>query len=123
MDYITYKRFKGRGINGDFNIRFGTIVTERGSFLHTADGRCICAATSENGWEHFRPNTPEGAYRQHMLARLYQWYAKHGLGDDFAVDKWPGVENKYWKNCLRTAGTRRLEALCREKYGGDACTK
>lgn len=123
MDYITYRRFKARGINGDFNIRFGTIVTECDGFLYTDDGQCICAATSENGWEHFRPNTLEGAHRQEMLARLYQWYAKHGLGDDFAGDKWPDIENKYWKNCLRTASTRRLEDLCREKYGGGACIK
>ena len=31
----------------------------------------------ENGWEHFRPNTPEGAYRQKMLDGLYHYYGKH----------------------------------------------
>ena len=61
MEYIVYRRFKAEGIDGAFNLRYGTTVTERGGFLFAADGRRICAVTSENGWEHFRPNTPEGA--------------------------------------------------------------
>lgn len=64
MEYVVYRRFKAEGIDGAFNLRYGTTVTERDGFLFAADGRKICAATSENGWEHFRPNTPEGAYRQ-----------------------------------------------------------
>ena len=60
MDYITYKRYKGSGIGGYFNLRHGTKVTENGGFLHAPDGRGICAVTSEDGWEHFRPDTPEG---------------------------------------------------------------
>ena len=28
MDYITYKRYKGSGIGGYFNLRHGTKVTE-----------------------------------------------------------------------------------------------
>ena len=70
MEYIVYRRFKAEGIDGAFNLRYGTTVTERDGFLFAADGRKICAATSENGWEHFRPNTPEGAYRQKMLRTL-----------------------------------------------------
>ena len=49
MDYITYKRYKGSGIGGYFNIRHGTKVTENGGFLHAPDGRGICAVTSEDG--------------------------------------------------------------------------
>ena len=60
MDYITYKRYKGSGIGGYFNLRHGTKVTENGGFLHAPDGRGICAVTSEDGWEHFRPDTPDG---------------------------------------------------------------
>ena len=51
MEYIVYRRFKAEGIDGAFNLRYGTTVTERGGFLFAADGRKICAATSENGWE------------------------------------------------------------------------
>ena len=121
MEYIVYKRFRGAGIDGEFNLRYGTAVTEDGGFLTAPDGRRICAITSENGWEHFRPNTPEGEYRQKMLDGLYQWYAKHGCGEDFTDDKWPGQENGYWKNRLRTANTERLEKIYQEKFGGTPC--
>lgn len=122
MEFITYKRFKSTGIDGVFNLRYGATVEERDGFLFTADGRKICATTSENGWEHFRPNTDEGAYRQEMLAALYQWYGKHGCGDDFADEKWTDAENVYWKNRLRTASTERLEKIYQEKIGGAICT-
>ena len=115
MEYIVYRRFKADGIDGAFNLRYGTLVTEQDGFLFAADGRKICAATSENGWEHFRPNTPEGAYRQEMLTVLYQWYGKNGCGDDFDDEKWPTQQNGYWKNRLRTAPTERLEEICRQK--------
>ena len=121
MDYIVYKRFKGKGIGGDFNLPYGTIVAEHNGFLSASDGRQICAVTSENGWEHFRPNTPEGAYRQEMLAALYQWYNKNGCGDDFADEKWPNIENGYWKNRLRTATTERLRQIYFEKFGVVSC--
>ena len=115
MEYIVYRRFKADGIDGAFNLRYGTLVTEQDGFLFAADGRKICAATSENGWEHFRPNTPEGAYRQDMLDKLYRWYTKNGCGEDFTDDKWPTQHNGYWKNRLRTAPTEWLEEICRQK--------
>lgn len=121
MEYIVYKRFHEKGIDGVFNLRYGTTVTERDGFLFTADGRKICAATSENGWAHFRQNTQEGAMRQEMLERLCRWYEKNGCCEDFADDKWPGQENGYWKNRLRTASTERLEKIYQEKFGGTPC--
>ena len=121
MEYIAYKRFHRVGIDGEFNLRYGTAVTEDGGFLIAPDGRRICAATSENGWAHFRQNTREGAKRQKMLNDLYRWYTKNGCGEDFTDEKWPGQENGYWKNRLRTASTERLEKIYREKFGGTPC--
>ena len=121
MEYIVYRRFKADGIDGAFNLRYGTLVTERDGFLFATDGRKICATMSENGWEHFRPNTPEGAYRQEMLAALYQWYGKYGCGEDFADEKWPDQENGYWKNRLRTSSTERLRQIYFEKFGVVSC--
>jgi hypothetical protein len=121
MEYIVYKRFRGNGIDGAFNLRYGTVVSEIEGFLFAADGRRICAATSENGWEHFRPNTQEGAERQKMLNDLYRWYRKNGCDEDFTDDKWPGQENGYWKNRLRTASTKQLEKIYQEKFGGTPC--
>lgn len=117
MEYVAYKRFKGKGIGGEFNIRYGTIVTERDGFIHAPDGRVICAATSENGWEHFRPNTPEGEYRQELLEKLYRFYERNGGGADFDPEKWPGAENLYWKNLLRTMKTENLTAFYKERLG------
>lgn len=121
MDYIAYRRFKGKGINGDFNIKYGTIVRERDGFLYGPDGRAICAVTSENGWEYFHPDTPEGRERQAMIERLYRFYGcKKGAAraaEDFDADKWRDVSNHYWKNLLRTMETRDLKAYYKERLG------
>lgn len=121
MDHITYKRFRGNGIDGFFNLRFGTVVREIDGFLYAQDGRCICAVTSENGWGHFRPNTPEGERRQNMLDELYRYY-ESGRGDaaDFAEENWLGAENLYWKNLLRTMPTEKLEQFYNARCGGDS---
>lgn len=119
MYYITYRRFKSKGIDGSFNLKYGTIVTEDGGFLYTQDGRCICAVTSENGWQHFRPDTPEGEHRQAMIDRLFRYY-ESGQGDsaaDFEPEKWPGKVNLYWKNLIRTMPTSELEAFYKERIG------
>ena len=105
MEYVVYRRFKAEGIDGAFNLRYGTTVTERGGFLFAADGRKICAATSENGWEHFRPNTPEGAYRQKMLDGLYHYYGKHEGASDFDPEFQP-------TRPLRGATAKVYKSLC-----------
>lgn len=122
MDYIVYKRFKGKGIGGDFNLPYGTIVAEHNGFLSASDGRQICAVTSENGWKHFRPNTTEGAHRQAMLDRLAKFYrskaaAPYFEGDIYYRDLAP-EENDYWLNILRTMETSRLENLYTLRIGG-----
>ena len=48
MEYVVYRRFKAEGIDGAFNLRYGTTVTERDGFLFAADGRKISAAPSES---------------------------------------------------------------------------
>lgn len=120
MDYITYKRFKGKSISGEVNIPYGTVLQERGGFLYL-DDKPICCVTSENGWNHFRPLTDEGKYRQDMLEKLYRWYMKHGCGEDFVDELWPEQENGYWKNRLRTASTERLKQIYFEKFGVMPC--
>lgn len=119
MTYIVYKRFRGKGLGGMFNLPYGTRVERRGDFLFAPDGRRICAATSENGWCHFRPDTPEGERRQRMLDDLYRYYER-GDGDagvDLAPEKFPFAQNLYWKNLLRTMPTATLTALYRARIG------
>ena len=115
MTYFTFRRFKQLGVEGEFNLPFGTLVVEIDGFLYY-DNKLICAVTSENGWEHFRPNTIEGAYRQAMLNNLYKWYNKNGCGDEFTEDKWPNQTNYYWKNLLRTTSTSKLEKIYLTKF-------
>ena len=122
MEYIVYKRFKERGIGGDFNLPYGTICKEEGGFLFAPDGRQICAVTSENGWGHFRPNTREGANRQAMLDRLEKFYrskeaSPYFEGDIYYREFSPG-ENDYWLHILRTMETSRLEKLYTLRIGG-----
>ena len=33
MEYVVYKRFKEKGIDGRFNLPFGTVCEERGGYL------------------------------------------------------------------------------------------
>ena len=119
--YFTYRRFKTKGIDGEFNLKYGTIVTERGGMLHAPDGRRVCLATSENGWEHFHPHTKEGHYRQKLLARLYDFYGCAAGGKraaaDFDPENWRGAQNLYWKNLLRTMQTAELISYYRERLG------
>ena len=75
--------------------------------------------TSEDGWEHFRPDTPEGAYRQKLLDKLYRFYIS-GKGDaaaDFTAERFPDADNYYWKNLLRTMPTPKLTALYSARLG------
>ena len=111
MIYVCYKRFKGRAICGDANIPHGTIVPEQDGMLYWQD-KPLCLITSENAWEHFRPDTFEAAHRQEMLDGLCAYYLKHGIGDDLNPEQNTfGMINRYWKNILRTASTERLEEL------------
>lgn len=118
MEYITYKRFKGKGIGGNFNIPLGTVIHEYNGYLFAPDKRCICAVTSENGWNHFRQNTFEGARRQELLNKLYAYY-ESGKGNAQEVTKLITTEtqNTYWKNLLRTLPTNGLEQYFREHIG------
>ncbi len=118
MEYVAYSRFKGNGIDGSFNIPFGTVVMEHSGYLFTLDNRCICAVTSENGWGHFRPNTFEGERRQYLLNKLYEHYesGKGDIGDTNELIT-PDTENTYWKNLLRTLPTVKLEQYYMEHIG------
>ena len=116
MEYISYKRFKKMGIDGNFNISFGTVVQEKDGYLFTLEGRCICAVTSENGWEHFRPNTFEGKHRQDMLNKLYIYYrtGKGNIDDVYNLADPNKIQNTYWKNLIRTLPTDKLEQFYKE---------
>ena len=37
MEYVVYRRFKAGGIDGAFNLRYGTTVTERDDYTTTRE--------------------------------------------------------------------------------------
>ena len=127
MEYITYKRFKGKGIGGEFNLAYGTRVTEYKGFLFTQEGRCICASSSENGWGHFRPATEIGAHRQAMLEDLYRCFERGegDLNDLLKTAVTSETRNFYWRDLLRKLPTDKLERVWREniRQGGRKCIR
>ena len=56
MDYITIKRFKSKGMAGDFNIPYNTPLFEVDGVLLTQEPRPVCMATSENAHQYFAYN-------------------------------------------------------------------
>lgn len=117
--YITRKRFKQQGLDGNFNLPCGTVCPVSYDFIMSPDGRSICTTTSETAWEYFRENTDEGKKRQAMLDKLYAFY-DHGDGriwDDIDISDLPPLTNTYWKNLLRTMPTPKLTNLYYKRIG------
>ena len=56
MDYIVYKRFKGKAICGEVNLPYGTTCEEHDGILVLEDGRRLCAVTSQNAYDFFSRN-------------------------------------------------------------------
>ena len=55
MRYITTKRFKRKGIDGNFNIPYGTAIESENGYLWQ-DGRRICSEKSAAMREYFARN-------------------------------------------------------------------
>ena len=87
------------------------------AFVEIIPSASVFFRIKSTGCEHFRPNTPEGAYRQKMLDGLYHYYGKHEGASDFDPEKWAGAENLYWKNLLRTMNTQELEEFYKKRLG------
>ena len=116
MKYTTHKRFKAKGIDGDFNLPYGTLVEYDNGFLFH-DGRRICRATSENGYEHFHEDSPEGECRHEMITVLAEYYKNGGDVSDVYFREFASSENDYWLHILRTMDTPRLTVLCLKRLG------
>lgn len=117
MKYITHKRFHGKGISGLINIPFGTKVRCECGWLITEDGRIICRAASENGYEHFHPDIPEAHQRHKMISALEAYYKNGGDISELYYREFAPNENDYWLHILRTMDTPRLTTLCLKNLG------
>ena len=77
MEYITVKRFKRRGIGGDFNIPYGTRLTERGGTLFFR-GMPVCRDASAVMREHFaRDDDGSGLLRGKLTRTITRTLAQN----------------------------------------------
>ena len=53
MRYIVTRRFRGKAICGAVNLPYGTTCETQDGYLILNDGRCLCAVTSQNAYDHF----------------------------------------------------------------------
>lgn len=89
MEYICYKRFHGKGIDGDMNIRRGTELEELEGVI-AFGSRAVCRHTSDNAWAHFARNDDgKGLERGDLIMWIKKTLAKR---DSKYQDRW----NKLW---------------------------
>lgn len=93
MKYITFKRFKGAGLNGDVNIPFGTELSEFENMIYY-DKKPLCYATSQNAHEHFARNDDgQGLQRGKLTQTIIATLSKK---DDLYQDRWDNI----WEDIL-----------------------
>jgi hypothetical protein len=87
MQYICYKRFKGKTLCQDYaNIPYGTRYEAIGAFLCDNDGKPIMATTSYNCHQHFARNDDGQGLRRGKLAYAIA-YAPRGDKYRFSEDE------------------------------------
>ena len=67
MTYITTKRFKRKGIDGDFNIPYGTAIESENGYLWL-DGKRICLEKSAVMREYFARNDDDLGQKRSKIA-------------------------------------------------------
>ena len=88
MNYITYKRFIGKGIDGDFDIPIGAeCICEEHMIKYNS--RSICLNTSENAHKYFMRNDDEqGMLRGELIEYIITTLA---LTDDKHDARWEKI--------------------------------
>lgn len=110
--YIAHKTFYKDAICGQILISKGAILQEYKGYLFF-NKKLICSATSENAWEYFHLNTPEGEWRYRVYSTLEE-YIENG-GDITIPQEWRAKNrNQYWKNLIRTAPNDLLKQFLQE---------
>ncbi len=89
MEYIAYKRFKGKALCGDVNIPALTLCEEINGCIYCG-GKALCFATSENAHQYFtRNNDGYGMLRGKLIQTIQKRLAKQ---DGHYQERW----NKVW---------------------------
>lgn len=101
--FICYKRFKGKGVNGEFNIKRGTELLTDDRFIY-AEGNCytgrtLCAIRSEVGCNHFAINDDGlGMERSQLTSGIINRLSKR---DDNYQKRWDKIWSDPISNTMR----------------------
>lgn len=89
MEYISFRRFRGKAFSGAVNIRSGTPAIERGGVLFVSESP-ICLISSENAHQYFARNDDGMGLERGRLTREIQKRLKN------RKEKW----SKVWEDPL-----------------------
>lgn len=123
MEYINYKRFKGRAICGDVNIPALTVVQCVGGMIYH-DGKPLCVATSANAHKFFARNDDgNGLKRGELITKIISTLAKEddkhqarwdAIWEDKICSQYRRVEHQdhwLWNNAFYNAEIAELEHI------------
>lgn len=85
MEYITHRRFKGKGISGDLNIPAQTICDVCGKYIICSD-KAVCFTTSQIAHDYFAVNDDGMGMERGRLTRAI--IKRLGKKDDAYQDRW-----------------------------------
>ena len=93
MEYITYKRLRGKAMCGEVNLPYGTIVECQNGFLFV-DEKPICTSHSQNAYDYFARNDDgNGLERGKLICEIIKILSKR---DKAYQDRW----NNVWKDMV-----------------------
>lgn len=85
LNYITHRRFKGKGISGEVNIPVFTELYQIKNYLVT-DDQIICFVTSENAHNYFARNDDGNGIERGELTKKIK--KKLNKNDDSYQQRW-----------------------------------
>ena len=100
--YICIKRAKFKGLDGDFNIPYGTELDCKNGCL-ISDGKMVCLSSSENARQFFSCNNDgNGLLRGKLVHSIIDTLAKNDTQHQFRWDKvWADRSVRKYKDMAR----------------------
>lgn len=94
MNYIVHRRFRGKAICGEVNLRYGTELRETEGMICTLDGRALAFPSSENAHLYFAQNDDGRGLERGALTYAIA-YAPRGKGVRFTEEERNLICEKY----------------------------
>lgn len=101
MEYIVYRRFKGKAINGIVNLSYGTKCYTVGNLLVTGTTP-LCLITSENAHQYFARNDDQnGVKRGELIIKIQnKLKLKNGGDGQKAIADRNAIWQRVWDDTL-----------------------